>query len=144
MKNTWYYYPENKGLITGIILASYGGSPSLINYFSNKIINPNEEKMVNNLYPESVANNVPTFFLYILVTFSIQAVIGILLLFPYKIDADTTNANRKLEYLTVKNIFPKIIFFYDSVLLISNKSTNALVRNQLSKFLKVSIFIKFA
>lgn len=38
------YFPNKKGLITGIIVGSYGLGSSIFNIIATKIVNPNNEK----------------------------------------------------------------------------------------------------
>jgi MFS family permease len=39
----WEYFPERKGLITGIIVGSYGLGSFIFNLLSYKLVNPNNE-----------------------------------------------------------------------------------------------------
>ena len=40
----WDYFPQRKGLMTGIIEASYGLGPFFYNKIANLLINPDDEK----------------------------------------------------------------------------------------------------
>jgi MFS family permease len=60
------YFPDNKGLISGIIMGSYGGGSFIFNLVATKIVNPNGENAdikTNdpnlNIFDPSVANRVP-------------------------------------------------------------------------------------
>jgi MFS family permease len=60
------YFPNNKGLITGIIMGSYGLGSFIFNIVATKIVNPNGEnadiKTADpnlNLFSPEVANRVP-------------------------------------------------------------------------------------
>lgn len=86
LRNIWRYYPERKGLCTGIILAFFGISAVIFNAFSNIIINPNKIDIdkVTQLYPEEVGKNVPTFFFYCFVITIIGGLFSILFVFTYE------------------------------------------------------------
>ena len=60
------YFPNNKGLISGIIMGSYGLGSFIFNIVATKIVNPNGENATIktndpnlNLFPSEVANRVP-------------------------------------------------------------------------------------
>jgi OFA family oxalate/formate antiporter-like MFS transporter len=60
------YFPDNKGLISGIIMGSYGGGSFIFNLLATKIVNPNGDNAdikTNdpnlNIFEPSVANRVP-------------------------------------------------------------------------------------
>jgi len=40
----WEYYPERKGLVTGLILSAYGGSTFFFSFLSTYLCNPTNEK----------------------------------------------------------------------------------------------------
>jgi OFA family oxalate/formate antiporter-like MFS transporter len=39
---SWEYFPDRKGLITGIIIGSYGFGSFLFTQLSTKLVNPND------------------------------------------------------------------------------------------------------
>jgi MFS family permease len=60
------YFPNNKGLISGIIMGSYGLGSFIFNIVATKIVNPNGESADIktddpnlNLFAPAVANRVP-------------------------------------------------------------------------------------
>jgi hypothetical protein len=60
------YFPDNKGLISGIIMGSYGGGSFIFNIIATKIVNPNglnatikTDDPNLTLFPPEVANRVP-------------------------------------------------------------------------------------
>ena len=48
MKNAWLYFPESKGLISGIILFGYGLSALIFTWISDSIVNPTYQKVESN------------------------------------------------------------------------------------------------
>ena len=60
LKIGWDHFPDNKGLVSGLILGGYGLGSFIFNIFCTLFVNPknlNVEK--DGLYAESVAENVP-------------------------------------------------------------------------------------
>lgn len=64
----WEYFPERKGLITGIIVGAYGFGSFVFNQISSALVNPESLKptiLIHNgkseikYYTPDVANNVP-------------------------------------------------------------------------------------
>ena len=109
-KNSWYYYPEKKGFISGIILFGYGGSSMIFSGFADKIINPNNEPTEQNgLFNQSIADNT---FLYIkklnLILF-IMSLIGFLLITDYnKSNNLSIQGNNKYDEnssIVIKQVF---------------------------------------
>ncbi len=65
LKTLWKYYPDKKGICTGISLAAFGFSAMIFNKISEVIINPNEEPIDNEtgLYSKEIGLKLPNFFL---------------------------------------------------------------------------------
>ena len=59
LRNAWKFFPNNQGLIYGIILSSSGIFSTLLVVLADfVIINPNKENTINGIYPKYVADNV--------------------------------------------------------------------------------------
>jgi hypothetical protein len=86
LRTLWKYYPEKKGLCTGIILAAFGFSAMIFNKISDEIINPNKEEINHQtqFYSEEVGKNVPKFYLISFVIIIISGLLGVLLFFDYE------------------------------------------------------------
>lgn len=86
LRNLWRYYPERKGLCTGVVLAFFGLSAVIFNAFSNVIINPEGKSLdeKTQFYPEDVGRNVPTFFFYCFLITLAGGVLSVLLVFSYE------------------------------------------------------------
>lgn len=58
--NAWHYFPESKGLVTGIILCGSGLGSFIFGLVSTSIVNPDNLK-TNSLgvFPEEVSERVP-------------------------------------------------------------------------------------
>lgn len=86
LRTLWKYYPEKKGLCTGIILAAFGFSAMIFNKISDEIINPNKEEinLQTQFYSEEVGKNVPKFYLISFVIIIISGLLAVLLLFNYE------------------------------------------------------------
>lgn len=104
IKNSWFYFPKRKGLITGIILTSYGIFGLLLNIASNLIINPQEEdpNPLDLFYSQQIADNIPKFLIIFGSIFIIIGIFCIIFIFPFKDEDVRNDAKRKLIYLQVK------------------------------------------
>ena len=83
----WNYFPNMKGLITGIFFIGKGITESFYEYISIKLINPEEKKMntIDNIYPSDVNTQ---FLNYLRNTFLFLCFISIIcqfLIYPYSI-----------------------------------------------------------
>ena len=111
-KNSWYFYPEKKGFISGIILFGYGSSSMFFSGFADKIINPNNESSEQNgLFNKSIADNTFSYIKKLNVILFIMSLIGFLLISDYnKINNSTSieDINNKKEEdssLVIKKVF---------------------------------------
>ena len=53
--HSWLFFPKKSGLISGIIIAGFGAGPLIFDNLATKIINPGNEKQVNDYhYPSDV------------------------------------------------------------------------------------------
>jgi hypothetical protein len=68
MTCAWEWFPNNQGLVTGILCAGFGFSAFFFGLYSTYIVNPEDIDPVvpqdgsgttDKLYPEAIANNVP-------------------------------------------------------------------------------------
>jgi hypothetical protein len=87
----WEFYPENKGLYSGILLGAYGFSPFVFSQVTTKIVNPenldptiiilndNGEVMIK-FYGSEVANNTPKMLEFLAVVFAIFGILSVLLI----------------------------------------------------------------
>jgi len=97
LKNLWKYFPNRKGLVSGLVVCGFGSSALIFNTIADKYINPDrllpEEIGSNKYYPESVANNYPSCMLLFTAIFSVFSTIGFLLTINYKTDQVSNEAS---------------------------------------------------
>ena len=98
LKTCWKYFPEKKGLITGIVLCCFGLSPFAFTSLADWIIN-NEGIPPDNegIFPESVANRMKTYALVMAIVFSVLGVFALLLMFPMDNIESNDKADKKPE-----------------------------------------------
>jgi hypothetical protein len=86
LRNLWRYYPERKGLCTGIVLAFFGLSAVIFNYISNIVINPNRNlaDKETQFYCPDTARNVPTFFFYVFLITIVVGIFSVFLILPFE------------------------------------------------------------
>ena len=61
----WEWFPNNKGLVSGLIVAGYGFGAFFFGFISTGIVNPDDVKVnkkEGSLFPKSVSDNVPHMF----------------------------------------------------------------------------------
>ena len=100
-KNLFYYYPNKKGMINGLVNSSIIIFAAIINVIGEKIINPNKIILKNNetYYPLNVAKNYIKFFKLILIYIPINTIISLLLIKKY----DPAYNNEQSKNLTKNN-----------------------------------------
>jgi MFS family permease len=85
LRNTWKYFPDKKGFLSGFLLTWYGLSALIFTSIADYVIN--KDKIDHNsdgFYPEEVAQNLYYFIRFECIIFGVAGVFGILLTFPYK------------------------------------------------------------
>ena len=83
----WKYYPNMKGLITGIFFIGKGIAESFYEYISIKIINPKEEKMNQNenMYPPNINDKFLNYLRTVFIFLCGISIICQFLIYPYSI-----------------------------------------------------------
>jgi len=83
----WEWFPENRGMVSGIIVAGYGFGAVISGFISTRIVNPNNLKTVSvndgaqpDLFPVEVAAMVPEMLRSLAVMFAFMLGIGSALL----------------------------------------------------------------
>ena len=87
LRNAWKYFPNKKGLLSGVILACFGLSSFVFTSIADLIINPQGiEADADNYYPKEVAENVPKFIDSMCVVIAVAGTVVVCLICPYKED----------------------------------------------------------
>ena len=109
LKNCWKYYPNKKGLISGILFSSCGLSTFLFTTIGDWLINPNAEPEIGKqLYSKEIAMRYLNYLQYYITCIIILGTISSILSFPYEEDNskekdieksfdDTRNKNNLIE-----------------------------------------------
>lgn len=86
MRNLFKFYPNKKGLFTGIYFSAFGLSAYFFYFLSKKIINPenNEFNKITNLYPRIIGENVPQYFLKTSLIIFISGILGSQFIYEYQ------------------------------------------------------------
>lgn len=85
MKNCWLYFPDKKGLISGMILLGYGSSAFIFTWISDNIVNPNMEKVdtVTGFFHKEIADRTHKFIFVLNIILFIMGCIGYAITFDY-------------------------------------------------------------
>ena len=107
LRNAWKFFPNNQGLIYGIILSSSGIFSTLLVVLADfVIINPNKENTINGIYPKYVADNVYKYTQIIAIVLGSIDILGFLLIYDYdklpETQEDKINKKKK-KYLNIEN-----------------------------------------
>ena len=106
MKNCWKYFPNHKGIITGLILSCFGLSVFIFTTIGDYIINPNSISILDNgFYSEEISNNFLVYIKFYLFSVIIVGFISIILVFPY----ENEDKNEELINENIDNIQYKIL-----------------------------------
>ncbi len=107
MKNCWKYYPNKKGLITGLILSAFGLSAFILISICDEMVNPNDIKAKNNIYSKEIANKFIDFIMLYIYLIIIIGIIVIFLVFPFE-DENSIENVKDNNYLKFDSpIIPK-------------------------------------
>ena len=89
IKNAWKYFPNNKGLVNGIIIGGLGLSSSFFTPLADYIINKNGIKTNDDgFYDKEIADRL-IYFLYAMIgIFSVLGFFSIIFTFPYEEEKD--------------------------------------------------------
>lgn len=95
MRNCWHYFPEKKGVITGVIIAFYGGSSMIWTTIADAIINPNGDKVTaDGYYSDEISKEVPKFLWIMNIIIAVIGVLAIILVFPYKKEEEVKDISK--------------------------------------------------
>ena len=109
MRNCWKFFPQNQGLVNGVVISSSGIVSTLLTILADfVIINPNKEETNNGIYPRYVADNVNKFSIIIAAILGSFDIIGLILTFDFEKLPETIeekmrkiNENRKESLSTI-------------------------------------------
>ena len=109
-RNSWYFYPEKKGLISGIILFGYGVSSMIFSAIADNIINPNNESTENNgFFNKSIADNTYIYIKKLNIILFIMSLLGFFLISDYNKNnqkrIEEKNDNFDNSSLIIKEVF---------------------------------------
>lgn len=87
LKVGWDHYPNNKGLVSGVIIGGFGLGSFIFGLISTLLINPNNNKPnikvgSLNLYNEQVASELIVSMRFLIFLWAVLATVGICLLSP--------------------------------------------------------------
>jgi len=98
MKTCWKYFPEKKGIITGIILCSFGFSSMIFSFIAEKLFIKYDKikyPLIKNIYyDEIIEKPFRNFLLFMIIFLGIIGFTGILIMFPLD-DIDSTDQDEK-------------------------------------------------
>ena len=84
VKICWEYFPNIKGVVSGIIIGFYGLGSFSFNLIGSHFINPDGINKTNGFYPEEVFNWVPSSLRYLCLIYVCLSIVTLVLLKPKK------------------------------------------------------------
>ena len=109
-KNILFYYPEKKGFIGAVINLALQISVSIYNLIGEVIINKEGYSFKDNetYYPEKIAKNTPTFYIFQMIILPILTLLSLLFIYVYDSSFDNENnvqiENQFTSFLEENNI----------------------------------------
>ena len=116
-KNVYKYFPNNQGLVNGIVLAGSGLSASILTPIADYVfINPERKPSDSEgFYPKDVADKLVSYLFFLLIMFTIMGVIAVIVTITYEDDDendsltndknDEKKGEEKVIYLSLKEAF---------------------------------------
>jgi len=76
---SWEWFPERKGLISGLIIGAHGFASFISSFIAQAIVNPNNlmPDKITKLFPKEVTDNVPGMFNTQLIMYAALCLISI-------------------------------------------------------------------
>lgn len=85
MRCCWRYFPSKKGLLSGLIIAFYGGSSMVFTSIADFVINKEGKKPEKGGYfDDTISKRVPKFLWIMIIILGSIGVLAIICVFPYK------------------------------------------------------------
>jgi len=84
IKICWEYFPNRKGVVSGIIIGVFGLGGFSFNLISSALINPEGVKKQGSFYPEDVHKRVPAALRWLCLIYACLSVVTLILLNPKK------------------------------------------------------------
>ena len=95
LKNCWKYFPKKKGLVTGLVLSSFGLSAFIFTAIGDYMINPySKPKNKNKIYNEEISYKCPDFIKFYLYSICVMGFLASNLVFTFN---DENNEKEKKE-----------------------------------------------
>lgn len=105
----WEYFPNKRGLVTGVCLGGYGFGSFIFSQVSTAIVNPNHEDPIDdpsneiNFYDRKVAMNVPKMIRQLVYMWIFLVIIGIALITrPKFVDVEDDDETDRVGLLDEK------------------------------------------
>jgi OFA family oxalate/formate antiporter-like MFS transporter len=92
LKNCWKYFPDKKGLISGIIFSSFGLSAFIFTSLGDYIINPNDDKKSEKgYYSKEISENFLIYIKVFIICIIVMGTISCILCFPFEEESSKEN-----------------------------------------------------
>ena len=82
LKTCWKYFPQQKGIITGVILCCFGFSPLIFTFLADRVINPKGVSTIEGYYPEDIALRLKNYSLIMSIVTGTLGILALCLMFP--------------------------------------------------------------
>ena len=115
-KNICLYYYEKKGLFLGLLALVTSITGFIVNYISEKIINPDSTETLGDFYPPHISKNILKYILFQMILSFVVLICSLFLIYPF-------------EYKIQKNDLPDNLIINESKNNSSNISINVELTN---------------
>jgi len=104
IKNVWSYFPDYKGLVTGIISCGFGGSSFIFSFVSKALVNPtNEAPGPDGYYGPDVFDKVTGMFIWLGSIYTLLGLISVATFIQFKSEVTVTDLKNQLMIQDAEN-----------------------------------------
>lgn len=107
LKTCWKYFPEKKGLITGVVLCCFGWSPFVFTSLADAVMNGEGEENVNGYFSEKVARRMPKYAWIMAIIIASFGITALVIMFPLD-NIDSTDKS-DMEQREENNSQPQVV-----------------------------------
>lgn len=103
MRCCWKYFPSKKGLLSGLIIAFFGGSSMVFTSIADFVINKEGKKPEGEYFDDTISKRVPQFLWIMIYILGSIGLLAIILVFPHKEETKENEINETEEQINPKN-----------------------------------------
>jgi MFS family permease len=104
IKQSWLHFPNNPGLVSGVIIGGYGFSAFILNNVITELINPNNLAVIDGKFPQEVDDRFQMMMLFLGCFYVFLSLVGIIFIFPGPVPEVPVLAEAEVPLLDQSNM----------------------------------------